>query len=73
MFHIFLSNPDEAEEFVKEASESHNEINLESGSVAIDGKSLLGVLTMGVHRRLRVNVIGDDRDFVKRISRFVVA
>jgi|GEM_PF-565988 len=73
MFHIFLSNPDEAEAFVKEASESLNEINLESGNVAIDGKSLLGVLTMGVHRRLRVNVIGDDRDFVKRISRFVVA
>lgn len=70
---VFLNNVDEVTEFVNAASKSPNEINLESGCVFIDGKSFLGVLTMGLKRRMMVKVVGTDMEFANRIKKFAVA
>ena len=72
MFQILLHDLNDVEEFVETASKSDSEINLESGSVFIDAKSFLGVLTMGVRRKLKVNVIGEDAEFVNSVQKFAV-
>jgi phosphotransferase system HPr-like phosphotransfer protein len=72
MFQILLHDLNDLEEFVETASKSDSEINLESGSIFIDAKSFLGVLTMGIHRKLRVNVIGEDAEFVNRVQKFAI-
>ena len=73
MFRIELKNFDEVSEFVDSASKSNSEINLEGGSVYIDAKSFLGVLSMGLNRKLNVRVIGEDQEFISRIKKFAVA
>jgi phosphotransferase system HPr-like phosphotransfer protein len=73
MFRIELKNFDEVSEFVDSASKSNSEINLEGGSVYIDAKSFLGVLSMGLNRKLNVRVIGEDQEFLSRIKKFAVA
>ncbi|MCR4782126.1 MAG: HPr family phosphocarrier protein [Lachnospiraceae bacterium] len=73
MFQVVLNNPNEVKEFVETASKSSREINLESGSVFIDAKSFLGVLTMGINRKMSVRVIGEDNDFIHKIQKFAIA
>ncbi len=73
MCRIELKNYDDVTEFVKTASKSHSEINLEGGSVYIDAKSFLGVLSMGINRKLNVRVIGEDKEFISKIQKFAVA
>ena len=56
MFKIRLENTKDAEEFVREASKCGGDVDLHSGVVYIDGKSLLGVLAMGIKRDMDVSL-----------------
>ena len=72
-FNIRLNSAEDAEEFVNAASQCDFEIDLYSGSVALDAKSLLGVLTMGTNRVLEVVAQKNDPAFYRTASKFVVA
>ena len=73
-FKIMLENTRDAEEFVKAATKCGGNVDLHSGVVYIDGKSLLGVLAMGIKRELDVYVSEcTDVAFKKAIKKFVVA
>lgn len=74
MFKIRLENVKDAEEFVKAASECGGDVDLHSGVVYIDGKSLLGVLAMGIKRDLNVSLNNpEDSSFRNAVRKFVVA
>jgi len=74
MFKIRLENVKDAEEFVKAASECGGDVDLHSGVVYIDGKSLLGVLAMGIKRDLNVSLNNPaDSSFRNAVRKFVVA
>ena len=45
---VMLKNEKDVEEFVKAASVCPEAIDLKSGSVYLDAKSLLGVMSMGM-------------------------
>ncbi len=53
-FQIMLDSPEEVKNFVDAASRCPFEIDLTSGNVNIDAKSMLGVMTMDLHRRMDV-------------------
>lgn len=73
-FKILLKNTHDAEEFVKAATLCGGDVDLHSGVVYIDGKSLLGVLAMGVKRELDVYVSEHvDSKFKNAVQKFVVA
>ena len=73
-FKIRLENTHDAEEFVKAASMCGGDVDLHSGVVYIDGKSLLGVLAMGIKRDMNVSVSNtEDTFFKKAVQKFVVA
>ena len=74
IFKIRLESTQDAEEFVKEATKCGGDVDLHSGVVYIDGKSLLGVLAMGIKRDLNVYVSErDDDSFKNAVEKFVVA
>ena len=52
--YIELTNADDVNEFVSAASKCPYEIDLECGRVYLDGKSLLGLMSMGMNRKLQV-------------------
>ena len=72
-FKIKLNNPDEVREFVKAASNCPADIDLKSGAVYLDAKSLLGVLTMGLQREMKVICAMDDETFMKSVQKFAIA
>jgi phosphotransferase system HPr-like phosphotransfer protein len=73
-FRIRLENTQDAEEFVKAATMCGSDIDLHSGTVYIDGKSLLGVMAMGLKREMSCHVSAEsDSAFQNAIKKFVVA
>ena len=72
-FKIKLNSPDEVREFVKAASNCPADIDLKSGAVYLDAKSLLGVLTMGLQREMKVICAMDDETFMKSVQKFAIA
>lgn len=71
-FKVKLNNSDEVMEFVKAASNCESNIDLQSGSVYLDAKSLLGVMSMGMKREMRVICAKNERKFKKSVSKFAV-
>ena len=53
-FQVMLDTPEDVKNFVDAASRCPFEIDLASGNVYIDAKSMLGVMTMALHRRMDV-------------------
>ena len=73
-FKIRLENTRDAEEFVYAASKCGGDVDLHSGVVYIDGKSLLGVIAMGIKRELNVSVSNpDDTTLKSAVQKFIVA
>ena len=73
-FKIRLENTNDAEEFVKAASQCGGDVDLHSGVVYIDGKSLLGVIAMGIKRDLNVTFSEQDNSILKKaVQKFIVA
>jgi phosphotransferase system HPr-like phosphotransfer protein len=70
---IKLNSANDCEEFVKIASRFDFDIDLVSGTVYLDAKSLLGVLSMGLKRELNVCTMVEDQQFVSAIKKFSVA
>lgn len=71
---IKLMNPKEVAEFVNIASKYDFDIDVKSGgSVYLDGKSFLGLLTQGLERELTVISRGEDDSFGKSIRKFAIA
>ncbi len=73
-FKIRLENTKDAEEFVRAASKCGGDVDLHSGVVYIDGKSLLGVMAMGIKRDMSVYLTSpDDSIFKTAVQKFIVA
>lgn len=73
-FKIRLENSKDAEEFVKAASQCGGDVDLHSGVVYIDGKSLLGVMAMGIKREMNVSINNPEDSVLKKaVQKFVVA
>ena len=74
IFKIRLENTNDAEEFVKAASQCGGDVDLHSGVVYIDGKSLLGVMAMGIKREMDVSINNPEDSVLKSaVEKFVVA
>lgn len=72
-FKVFLKNTKEVEEFVKAASKCAGDIDMKSGSIYLDAKSLLGVMSMGMKREMQVICNNQDKQFFKSVRKFAIA
>lgn len=70
---VMLNDEKEVQEFVKAASICPEAIDLKSGAIYLDAKSLLGVMSMGMKREMQVLCANYDAQFVQSIRKFAVA
>jgi phosphotransferase system HPr-like phosphotransfer protein len=68
-----LKNANDVEEFVNAATDCPTAIDLKSGSVYLDGKSLLGVMALGMQRELQIICAEHDETFYNKVRKFAVA
>lgn len=72
-FKVLLKNSKEVEEFVRAASDCSGDIDMTSGAIYLDAKSLLGVMSMGMKREMRVICQNQEQKFFKSVRKFSVA
>ena len=72
-FKVLLKNTKDVEEFVKAASQCAGDLNMKSGSIYLDAKSLLGVMSMGMKREMQVICNNSDKQFFKSVRKFAIA
>lgn len=72
-FKVLLKNTKDVEEFVEAASRCTGDIDMKSGSIYLDAKSLLGVMSMGMKREMQVICNHQDKQFLKTVRKFAVA
>ncbi|MDE7479337.1 MAG: HPr family phosphocarrier protein [Lachnospiraceae bacterium] len=70
---IFLSEVDDVMEFVHQTEKCSYDIDISIGDSVINAKSILGMLSKGVHRMMQVNIHTDQADeLLNKIRRFCV-
>lgn len=70
---IKLSSLEEVKEFVSEAGKCNFDIDVFYNRVIIDAKSILGVLSLDLTKKLSVDCMGYDHNFEKVLRKFAVA
>ena len=70
---IKLTAKEDVKEFVNEASKCDFDIDIFYNRVAIDAKSILGVLSMDLTRVLTVRCNGQDERFNNFLNKYAVA
>lgn len=70
---VLLKDEKDVQEFVRAASICPAAIDLKSGSIYLDAKSLLGVMSMGMKREMQVLCNAYDPTFEKSVKKFAVA
>ena len=68
-----LKNEKDVQEFVQAATVCPEAIDLKSGAIYLDAKSLLGVMSMGMKREMQVLCSNYDPVFVQSVRKFAVA
>ena len=53
---IIFNPVEEVQSFVNQAERWPADVDVSLGSCVVDGKSLLGVLSLGIHKKLNVTV-----------------
>ncbi|MCD8391035.1 MAG: HPr family phosphocarrier protein [Firmicutes bacterium] len=70
---IQLQSLDEVKEFNRAALENHGDITLFSGKYIIDGKSIMGILSMDLSKPIKVEVEDPvNKDVLQAIDKFRV-
>ena len=62
---VMLKNEKDVQEFVQAATVCPEAIDLKSGAIYLDAKSLLGVMSMGMKREMQVLCSNYDPVFVQ--------
>ena len=69
---IVLNSVEAAKEFVKAASECDFDIDVYFNRIALDAKSLLGILSLDLRNQLRVCYSGEDVGFNTVLAKYAV-
>ena len=70
--YISLKSKESAIRFVDKASKYPYHINLSKGCLMIDGKSMLGVLGLGVRQILKMDIVQDEAsDLLVELDEFL--
>ena len=70
---IMLNATEDVKEFVNAASKCDFDIDISYNRIIIDAKSLLGILSMDLTRKLTVRCYGENTHFNEVIAKFAVA
>lgn len=70
---VVFESDDEICSFVRAANNCEGEVDVQYGSRAVDGKSVLGVLSLGLHKPLDIIVHSEqDQNLVDKLSNLMI-
>lgn len=70
---VKIANMHEAQEFSNIASAYQNDVDLRSGKYVVNGKSILGILSLNLSKPILADIYGEgEQQFVARIQKFIV-
>lgn len=73
--HIVFESIQDIEQFVKIATRYPGEIQVAEGARILDGKAIMGLLSLGPNRKLKLSYIGNEaefNDFTQQIADYLV-
>ncbi|HWT76071.1 MAG TPA: HPr family phosphocarrier protein [Mobilitalea sp.] len=70
-FMISLDTFDKIKKFINISSLLHYELDLISGKYVVDGKSIMGILSLDLSNPLKVNVV-DSNTYPKELEEFMI-
>ncbi|MGN0483554.1 MAG: HPr family phosphocarrier protein [Lachnospiraceae bacterium] len=73
---VLLNSPEKAISFVKTLCKFNCEFDLESGRSCVDGKSIIGVMSLGCKEALKLSIYSEGEladQVMESIQKFVVA
>lgn len=71
---VVLNTEKDAVDFVSEMTRCSEDIDLSYGHFVVDAKSILGVLGLGVGKKVRLSVYSDDTKVLEEnIKRYIVS
>ena len=71
---IDISTIERVKEFVHICEQSNCDINVSKGSYVVDGKSILGVLSLDVSKGVTIEVFGTEKDktaLLTKLDKFI--
>jgi phosphotransferase system HPr-like phosphotransfer protein len=67
---VILRDKNQIEQFLKINSNSDCQIDVNNGRTYADGKSMIGILSLGLFRPLQVSLIGEDEKINKTFDAY---
>jgi phosphocarrier protein HPr len=69
---IKIANMNNAQEFTNIASAYEYDVDLRSGKYVVNGKSILGILSLDLTKPILVDIYGDNEEkLITRIQKFI--
>ncbi len=68
IFKIKFDNFDEAAEFVKSCNEFDMDIDCKFGRYIVDAKSIIGICSIGLDKKIIVEPITDDKEQINKFA-----
>ena len=71
--YIKIDSIADVQDFVTIVSKYDFDVDLESGRYAVDAKSIMGIFSLDLSKKIKMVVRSEDcEDFMKEVSRFIV-
>ncbi len=71
--YIKIDSIADVKDFVTIVSKYDFDVDLESGRYAVDAKSIMGIFSLDLSKKIKMVVRSEDcEDFMKEVSRFIV-
>lgn len=71
---VMFSNPDEVMNFVKTVEKYPYDMDVKRGKSIVDAKSLMGLLNLGLNRKIELRVYEEEcQELFHNIEQYVVA
>lgn len=71
--YIKIDSIADVKDFVTIVSKYDFDVDLESGRYAVDAKSIMGIFSLDLSKKIKMVVRSEDcEDFIKEVSRFIV-
>lgn len=69
---VMFQSTDDIQGFVRISEQFPDDLDLKFGSYMVDGKSILGILSLGTHRILELQIHSDEcSEFLEQIGNYV--
>lgn len=72
-FNVMLSTINDVKEFVNIVSQYDFDIDLSSGKYVVDAKSIMGIFSLDLTKKIKLKAHTDNEEFFEKIRKYMVS